>query len=162
MKQTKHPGRAFKILIGFASGVAVGASGMWFITYPHVDAVPVYGGAILLCVAFVLLTWTFLQVLANNNHVDQPNRSVQPSSGTLPLLSLYELERGRCYRVRRDFVDFYGNHFVESEQITFRERHYLPYTGGHTLVFEQKSIFLQEDENYQIIDELELFLEPCT
>lgn len=31
-------------------------------------------------------------------------------------------------------------------RLTFRERHYLPYHGGHTLMFREATLYLQDDD----------------
>jgi len=65
--------------------------------------------------------------------------------------TLYGLRPGRPYRVVRPFTDFYGNPFQENEILHFKERHFLPYHGGHTLLFAEKTLYLQEEENKEFI-----------
>jgi hypothetical protein len=62
------------------------------------------------------------------------------------------LEKGATYVVKRMFTDFYGNVFSPGEVLTYAERHFLPYHGGHTIVFRERSLYLQEEENRDIID----------
>ena len=68
------------------------------------------------------------------------------------MVTLYNLETGAAYAVKREFTDFYGNVFSPGEVLTYAERHFLPYHGGHTIVFRERSIYLQEEENSDIID----------
>lgn len=68
------------------------------------------------------------------------------------MLTIYTLEKGAAYVVRRAFTDFYGNAFSPGEVLTYEERHFLPYHGGHTIVFKERSIYLQEEENADLID----------
>lgn len=66
--------------------------------------------------------------------------------------TIYGLVAGRKYRVVRRFTDFYGTVFEENEVLEFRGRHFLPYHGGHTITFDGKPLFLQEDQNRDILD----------
>jgi hypothetical protein len=68
------------------------------------------------------------------------------------MVDIYTLEKGAIYVVTRIFKDFYGNVFSPGETLTYAERHFLPYHGGHTIVFTERNIYLQEDENQDIID----------
>ena len=68
------------------------------------------------------------------------------------MVDIYTLEKGATYVVNRMFTDFYGNVFSPGEMLTYVERHFVPYHGGHTLVFKERGIYLQEEENQDIID----------
>lgn len=70
------------------------------------------------------------------------------------------LKAGITYIVKKPFTDFYGNVFSAGEALTYVKRHFLPYHGGHTIVFDQRSIYLQEEENQQIIESLAEYLAP--
>ncbi len=74
------------------------------------------------------------------------------------MTDMYTLEPGAVYSVRRPFTDFYGNVFSPGETLTYVERHFLPYHGGHTIVFRERNIYLQEDENRDIVDSFSEFL----
>jgi hypothetical protein len=73
--------------------------------------------------------------------------------------TVYGLIPGAEYRVVQSFSDFYGGKFIQGEFLRFKERHFLPYHGGHTIVFEQKSLFLQEDESAEILDNFSNYIE---
>ena len=75
-------------------------------------------------------------------------------------MSLYTLEPGVVYIVARPFLDHWQQPFAVGEKLTFVQRHFLPYHGGHTLVFKEKSIYLQEDENADLINLFDQYLEP--
>jgi len=75
-------------------------------------------------------------------------------------MNLYTLEPGVVYRVTKPFLDYYQNCFAAGETLTFVERHFLPYHGGHTIVFKEKSLYLQEDENAQFISTIDQYIEP--
>lgn len=74
------------------------------------------------------------------------------------MVTVYTLEKGAAYVVTRAFTDFYGNVFSPGEVPTYDERHFLPYHGGHTIVFKERSIYLQEEENQDIIDSFAQYL----
>lgn len=74
------------------------------------------------------------------------------------MVDIYTLEQGATYVVKNIFTDFYGNVFSPGEMLTYVERHFLPYHGGHTLVFRERNIYLQEEENQDIIDGFAAYL----
>jgi|GEM_PF-2782924 len=74
------------------------------------------------------------------------------------MLTVYQLESGVIYRVTTGFADYHRGQFAPGELLTFGTRHFLPYHGGHTLVFRERSIYLQEEENAELVNELGRFL----
>jgi len=74
------------------------------------------------------------------------------------MVGIYTLEKGATYVVAKTFTDFYGNRFSPGEILTYAERHFLPYHGGHTIVFKERNIYLQEEENREIIDSFAQYL----
>lgn len=72
--------------------------------------------------------------------------------------TLYDLVRDAEYIVREPFTDYHGQQFLPGELLRFRERHFLPYHGGHTLVFEPRAIYLQEDDQSDILAGLPRYL----
>ena len=74
------------------------------------------------------------------------------------MFDIYTLERDAAYVVSRRFTDYYGNEFAPGEMLTYVERHFLPYHGGHTIVFRERKLYLQEEENKDIIDSLAEYL----
>jgi len=77
-----------------------------------------------------------------------------------PLLDIYHLEKDRQYKVRKAFKDFYNGQFNEGEVLTFVEFNFLPYHGGYTVIFKEKKLYLQEEENSNILDSLGEYLMP--
>ena len=73
--------------------------------------------------------------------------------------TIYGLIPGAAYRVVQSFTDCYGNEFQSGEVLHFRERHFLPYHGGHTIVFEGKPLYLQESENEELIANFSDYIE---
>ncbi len=108
--------------------------------------------AILFGVFFLTYTWALFQFL----HWRDQRRSkfsrtpIQPppdSEGTV-----YGLVPDRKYRVLQSFTDYYGNSFQRNEALHFKERHFLPYHGGHTIIFAERSLYLQEEQNSEILN----------
>ncbi len=77
------------------------------------------------------------------------------------MVDIYTLERGAAYVVKRGFTDFRGNVFSPGEVLTYAERHFLPYHGGHTIVFRERALYLQEEENRGLIDSFAEYLAPA-
>ena len=75
-------------------------------------------------------------------------------------IDIHALEKSVRYKVRRDFTDFYNNQFTEGELLTFVEYHFLPYHGGYTIIFKERNLYLQEQENASILDCLGDYLSP--
>jgi hypothetical protein len=73
--------------------------------------------------------------------------------------TVYDLKQGSLYRVRRDFTDFYGGHFAAGAILTFQKRDYLPYHGGNTIHFAEQTLYLQDEENADILQDLWTYLE---
>ena len=71
-----------------------------------------------------------------------------------------DLKQGSRYRVQRDFADYYQNQFTQGELLTFVESHFLPYHGGYTVVFKERTLYFQEEANSSILASLGDFLRP--
>ncbi len=74
-------------------------------------------------------------------------------------LTVHRLVPGRCYVVRDAFLDHRGARFAPGARLTFREQHFLPHDGGHTLVFEEATVYLQEQDEAAILEALDRHLE---
>ena len=72
--------------------------------------------------------------------------------------TVYGLVQGAEYEVMQTFTDHYQNQFQRGERLRFKERHFLPYHGGHTIMFDQKSLYLQEDANQEILSHFSDYL----
>ena len=69
-------------------------------------------------------------------------------------MNLQDLQKDSQYIVQRDFVDFYHNQFAHGERLTFVDSHFLPYHGGYTIVFKERTLYLQEEGNSNILSSL--------
>jgi len=58
---------------------------------------------------------------------------------------LHALRANAVYEVLQDFTDHHGHAFSVGARLTFVQRQFLPYHGGHTLCFREATIYLQED-----------------
>lgn len=80
----------------------------------------------------------------------------QTASSELPRPELagtvYGMIPGSQYRVKKAFTDCCGNSFAAGELLRFRQRHFRPYHGGHTIVFEERALYLQEDQNRDMLE----------
>ena len=65
--------------------------------------------------------------------------------------TVYGLVPGAEYQVMQTFKDHYQNEFQRGERLHFKERHFLPYHGGHTIIFAERPLYLQEEENASIL-----------
>lgn len=71
-----------------------------------------------------------------------------------------DLKQNRRYTVKQSFVDYHGNHFEVGEILTFQKKDYLPYHGGHTMFFAERTLYLQDEEQAEILQGLWTYLEP--
>lgn len=71
---------------------------------------------------------------------------------------LRDLRKDIQYKVRRNFADYYHNQFTQGELLTFVESHFLPYHGGYTVVFKERTLYLQEEVNSHILGSLGEYL----
>ena len=62
-------------------------------------------------------------------------------------VELHLLRTNAVYEVVQPFTDYHGQAFSAGARLTFVNRHFLPYHGGHTLCFREATIYLQEDDN---------------
>jgi hypothetical protein len=74
------------------------------------------------------------------------------------MLSIYTLEKGVVYTVTKSFRDYQNNAFSEGERLTFVGQEFLPYHGGHTIMFKERNLYLQEDINRDFIDSFHEYL----
>lgn len=117
-------------------------------------------GACLIC-----FTWALLRYIAWRDRLRAstgvPSVSVfgnnvggQNLAGTI-----YALVPEAIYQIQHEFTDYYGNHFQRGERLRFRERHFLPYDGGHTVLFAERPLYLQENQNAEILDNFSQYIE---
>lgn len=139
----------FLVLIG------TGATAIAFWLIDHRRAVPNSGViiAVLVGVFFVSYTWALFRYLRWR---DKRRAAVTVSVPlqTNPDLqeTVYGMMPGREYQVMKSFTDHYGNSFERGERLRFKQRHFLPYHGGHTILFEGRALYLQEEQNSEILD----------
>jgi hypothetical protein len=144
-----------------AVSAAAGAGAFWVEDHRRLfgAAGPVI--AALMVVFFVSGLGAFLLHLQQRDrrvaHAPRPSPAPVPVSPELEG-TVYGLVPGRVYRVVEPFADHYANQFQPGERLRFRERHFLPYHGGHTLVFEERSIYLQETQNAEILHDFRRFV----
>jgi hypothetical protein len=74
---------------------------------------------------------------------------------------VYDLRAGRRYVVVQGFTDHHGGRFEAGEQLTFRRHDYLPYHGGHTVEFEERTVYLQDEDSAEVLGRLWSYIEPA-
>jgi hypothetical protein len=159
MNQSNQGSPCVSIMFLLVIGAGATALGFWLID--HRQVVP-NSGVVLLVLGLVFFgsyTWALFRFLGwrdqnRSTIVTVPSR-LDPSDleGTV-----YGMIQEREYQVVQSFKDHYGNSFEEGERLRFKQRHFLPYHGGHTVVFEGRALYLQEDENRGILDHFSDYL----
>ena len=114
--------------------------------------------AILLGTFFVCWSWALILHLRWRDRrlaVTLVKPTYQPElAGTV-----YGLVPEGEYQVIKSFTDYYSNQFERGELLRFKERHFLPYDGGHTIVFHERSLYLQESENEELLANFSNYIE---
>ncbi len=72
---------------------------------------------------------------------------------------VYGLYPGKSYRVIREIKDYYGTIFPVGMDLIFVRRDYLPYHGGHTVFFRPRPMYLQDEENADVLGALDQYLQ---
>jgi hypothetical protein len=144
-----------KTLLAILPLLFVGAVGyvvaFWLID--HRLALPESGIiiAVLLGVFFVSYTWALFRILrwrdSKRRETTKTAQSEMSLEGTI-----FGLLPEQEYQVIKSFTDFRENAFERGEVLRFKERHFLPYDGGHAIIFAERSMYLQEDLNSEILE----------
>jgi hypothetical protein len=103
----------------------------------------------------------FANWLHNTAGRTPPSRLLRELGLPLSNGTVYALKKGRRYVVKRSFVDHHGQRFEVGDGLTFVKKDYLPYHGGHTIFFEERTIYLQDEEQAEILQGLWDYLEPA-
>lgn len=144
-------------------GMAATSFAFWLVDHrqalPNSDVII----ASLMVIFFVSFTWAFLMLLRWRDG----RRAVVNVVKSAPIQAdlqgtVYGLMPGSTYRVVQSFTDCYGNTFDGNELLRFKERHFLPYHGGHTIVFDERTLYLQEDQNKEILGNFSKYLISTT
>jgi hypothetical protein len=101
---------------------------------------------------FVYLRWRDRGTMTTHAN---PAMDLEALKGTV-----YGLVPGAEYRVMQTFTDYYNNQFQRGELLRFKERHFLPYHGGHTIMFHERPLYLQEDDNATILSNFSSYIAP--
>lgn len=140
---------SFLLLIGACAA----ATAFWLVDHRRVLPNSGLAIAVLVGVFFLSCTWALFRYLRWRDKrraavtVSVPFQSDPNLAGTI-----YGMMPGHEYQVMKSFTDHYGNAFEQGERLLFKQRHFLPYHGGHTIVFEGRALYLQEDQNREILD----------
>jgi hypothetical protein len=74
-------------------------------------------------------------------------------------LHLVDMEPGSKYRVLKRFKDYHDNGFEPDTILTFVDRDYFAHDGGHTVKFEETTMYLEDGENFDILRDFHLYFE---
>jgi len=152
MNQSKQRPPYMSVLFLLVLGGAAMALAFWLVD--HRQALPNTGLtlAVLIGLFFGSYSWAFLLYLhwrdksrARISHV--PVTADPTWQGTV-----YGMIPEREYQVMQSFADHYGTLFERGEWLRFKQRHFLPYHGGHTILFDGRALYLQEDQNREILE----------
>jgi hypothetical protein len=150
-----QPKTLFLILLLLCLGAGAIALDFWLVDHRQGIANSGVMIAISFGVFFLSYTSAFLLYLRGRDRrrgmskmvILSTERSAQDLKGTI-----YGMIPGSQYRVIRSCTDYYGNSFEQGAKLRFKQRYFLPYEGGHTIVFEERPLYLQEEMNQEIVD----------
>jgi hypothetical protein len=138
---TKSPWTLLSLLL--AVGALAAFSTLVLLSYQ--SEVPNWGLVIAILFGVFFICWTCSLILYLRW---RERRATDPE---LLRGTVYGLVPGAQYQVVQTFEDYYKNEFQRGDLLRFKERHYLPYHGGHTIIFDQRSLYLQDDENSAVL-----------
>ncbi|MBI5952506.1 MAG: DUF3601 domain-containing protein [Chloroflexi bacterium] len=155
MKQT-HQKPPFVILVLLVL-IGTGAFALAFWLVDHRQAMPNSDVVLVVSIGIFLVSSIAALIVFLRWRDGRRTISVKPTPSTMPYRpdlegTVYGMASGSQYQVIKSFVDFYGNTFEQGEVLRFKERHFVPYHGGHTIVFDERSLYLQEDESKEILE----------
>jgi hypothetical protein len=146
--------------------IGAGAIAFAFWLFDRPGAIP--GAGIFLAVALAIFlmsyTWALLLLFRRRDKTKTRAKIMRTAPSTVPSPpdaegTVYEMTPGSHYQVMQSFTDYYGNSFQPGERLRFKERHFLPYEGGHTIVFHERSLYLQEDKDRAILENFSAYIE---
>ena len=62
------------------------------------------------------------------------------------MVSIWNLKPGTTVRIVKTFRDCADNEFSEGRILHFTQRNYLPYHSGHTIYFQEATMYLCDDD----------------
>ena len=75
-------------------------------------------------------------------------------------MRITDLVVGETYVVVRPFRDFHGTLVQVGDRQTFEGYSFLPYDGGFTVRFRQETLYLQQEDQAEVVEHAERFLQP--
>jgi len=66
-------------------------------------------------------------------------------------MNIRSLTPGTAIRIVKTFKDCGGAQFEAGSVLHFRDRHYLPYHDGHTVIFEETTMSLCDTDDTRVI-----------
>ena len=72
------------------------------------------------------------------------------------MVTIWRLAPGAAIRIVKTFRDCYGAEFAEGTILHFTHRDYLPYHNGHTVYFQEATMYLcDNDDTSAVVRNLE-------
>lgn len=69
------------------------------------------------------------------------------------MLNIWNLAPGAAIRIVKTFRDCTGTEFVEGTTLHYTHRNYLPYHSGHTVFFQEATMYLCDNDDTSAIVE---------
>jgi hypothetical protein len=165
IKKTNSKRLSVTLLLLFGVGTGTFALGYWCVSFPQAIPNSKMIASVSLVAFFISYVWAFLLILKWRDERWRATNAAKTNAAQPPALSQQNLEGTiygltiKCqYQVVKSFTDYYGNLFKQGDILRFRERHFLPYHGGHTIIFEEQSLYLQEKVNAEILDNFSAYI----
>jgi hypothetical protein len=140
----------FAILLFLFLGMAAAILAFWLFDHPQAVAGAGSIIALLLGIFFVSYTAALWRYLRWRGRVRLSSTGAEPRADLKG--TVYGLIPDREYQVVQSFTDYYGNTFEQGQRLRFKQRHFQPYHGGHTIIFAERPLYLQEDQNRDILE----------
>ena len=158
MKQSPRPKTLTIVLLLVVGFVAV-VLALWLFDQQQVLSSAGIIVVLLLGVFFLSYTAALWLYLRRRSRARLSSPVTTPSHADLKG-TVYGLMPDHEYQVVQAFTDYYGTTFEQSERLHFQQRHFLPYHGGHTLIFAERPLYLQEDQNRGILEDFSAYIAP--
>ena len=97
-------------------------------------------------------------IRAGRGHADRERSAAAAGEHGRRTMTVHDLEPGATYEVIAEIVDHTGQRIGPGRRLTFRSRAFLPYHGGHTIVFDEVTLYLHEEEHAALLGRLEDYL----
>jgi len=67
------------------------------------------------------------------------------------MINVWNLKPGSAIRIVKTFQDYHGKEFAEGTNLHVIRRDYLPYHNGHTIFFQEATMYLCDNDDTSAI-----------